>query len=99
MFFFNIFFSLLQVDKHELLNGDVLETKWSLAKVSKAKDWEKWIEKYLQRLQEEKGILLSAINYENLGTPQHSNFLCTIKHHPLLFVMWKSEKKKQINTL
>ncbi|CAH0713463.1 unnamed protein product, partial [Brenthis ino] len=47
------FRQLAEIDNNELLNRDVLETKWSLAKVSNAKGWEKWIEKYLQRLQDE----------------------------------------------
>ncbi|XP_023938029.1 protein adenylyltransferase SelO [Bicyclus anynana] len=47
------FRQLAEVDIEELQNPDALESKWALAKVSKARNWLKWLQKYTDRLQKE----------------------------------------------
>ncbi|XP_046964205.1 protein adenylyltransferase SelO-like [Vanessa cardui] len=47
------FRQLAEIDKEELLDKDVLDKKWSLAKISKAGGWQKWVDTYTARLLKE----------------------------------------------
>ncbi|XP_045454023.1 protein adenylyltransferase SelO-like [Melitaea cinxia] len=47
------FRQLAEIDTEKLLESKVLDKNWSLAKVSKAKGWEKWVQKYKERLEKE----------------------------------------------
>lgn len=47
------FRQLAEIDTEIFLDSEVLDKHWSLAKVSKAKGWEKWVQKYKERLAKE----------------------------------------------
>ncbi|KPJ03869.1 hypothetical protein RR46_00659 [Papilio xuthus] len=47
------FRQLAELDVSQLSDVTSLESKWSLVKVSKASQWEKWVQKYCERLEQE----------------------------------------------
>ncbi|XP_050668404.1 protein adenylyltransferase SelO-like [Leptidea sinapis] len=51
--FTGTFRQLAEVKPDELLNTDALKDKWALSKVGKAKRWELWARRYIQRLSDE----------------------------------------------
>ncbi|CAG5047236.1 unnamed protein product [Parnassius apollo] len=52
--FTSTFRQLAEVEVSQLLDATTLESKWSLAKVSKASQWGQWVQKYRDRLEQEK---------------------------------------------
>ncbi|XP_068623675.1 protein adenylyltransferase SelO-like [Battus philenor] len=47
------FRQLAEVKMSQLLDTTLLESKWSLTKMSKTSDWEKWVKMYQERLDDE----------------------------------------------
>lgn len=44
-----------QISLNQLLDKETLESKWALARLSKSKNWDKWIQRYKDRCCQENG--------------------------------------------